>query len=82
MRRWTGHDTAMLIVMLILTAITIYWVAVNCIFYISVQNIEKGYEQGYSYSTRTRPVEDCHEIQDGDAQYDSGNVIDFILGGD
>ena len=82
MRRWTGHDTAMLIVMLILTAITIYWVAVNCIFYISVQNIEKGYEQGYSYSTRTRPVEDRHEIQDGDAQYDSGNVIDFILGGD
>lgn len=82
MRRWTGHDTAMLIVMLILTAITIYWVAVNCIFYISVQNIEKGYEQGHSYSTRTRPVEDRHEIQDGDAHYDSGNVIDFIVGGD
>lgn len=82
MRKWTGHDTAMLIVMLILTAITIYWVAVNCIFYISVQNIEKGYEQGYSYSTRERPVEDSHKVQDRDAQYDSGNVIDFILGGD
>ena len=82
MRRWTGHDTAMLIVMLILTAITIYWVVVNCIFYISVQNIEKGYEQGYSYSTRTRPVEDGNKIQDGDAAYDSGNIIEFIVGGD
>jgi len=82
MRKWTGHDTAMLIVMLILTAITIYWVAVNCIFYISVQNIEKGYEQGYSYSTRMRPVEDRHEVQDGDAPHDSGNIIGFILGGD
>ena len=82
MRKWTGHDTAMLIVMLILTAITIYWVAVNCIFYISVQNIENGYEQGYSYSTRERSVEDSHKAQDRDAQYDSGNVIDFILGGD
>lgn len=82
MRRWTGHDTAMLIVMLILTAITIYWVAVNCIFYISVQNIEKGYEQGYSYSTRTRPVEDGQRVQDGDTAYDSGNIIEFIVGGD
>lgn len=82
MRRWTGHDTAMLIVMLILTAITIYWVAVNCIFYISVQNIEKGYEQGYSYSTRTRPVEDGQRVQDGDTTYDSGNIIEFIVGGD
>lgn len=82
MRKWTGHDTAMLIVMLILTAITIYWVVVNCIFYISVQNIEKGYEQGRSYSTRENVVEDGHKAQDRDAQYDSGNVIDFILGGD
>lgn len=82
MRRWTGHDTAMLIVMLILTAITIYWVAVNCIFYISVQNIEKGYEQGYSYSTRTQPVEDGNKVQGGDTVHDSGNIIDFIVGGD
>ena len=82
MRRWTGHDTAMLIVMLILTAITIYWVAVNCIFYISVKNIEKGYEQGYSYSTRTRSVEDRQRVQDGDTTYDSGNIIEFIVGGD
>lgn len=82
MRRWTGHDTAMLIVMLILTAITIYWVAVNCIFYISVQNIEKNYEQGYSYSTRTRPVEDSQRVQDGDTAYDSGNIVEFIVGGD
>lgn len=82
MRRWTGHDTAMLIVMLILTAITIYWVAVNCIFYISVQNIERGYEQGYSYSTRTRSVEDGQRVQDGDTTYDSGNIIEFIVGGD
>ena len=82
MRRWTGHDTVMLIVMLILTAITIYWVAVNCIFYISVQNIEKSYEQGYSYSTRTRPVEDGDKVQDRDVVYDSGNIIEFIVGGD
>jgi len=81
-RKWTGGDTAMLIVMLVLTAVTIYWVVVNCIFYISVQNIEKGYEQGYSYSTRTQPVEDSDKVQDRDTQYDSGNIIEFIVGGD
>lgn len=82
MRKWTGHDTLVLIVMLVLTAITIYWVVVNCIFYISVQNIEKSYEQGYSYSTRTRPVEDGNKVQDGDTVHDSGNIIEFIVGGD
>lgn len=81
-RRWTGGDTAMLIVMIVLTMIAVYWFLVNCIFYISVQNIEKSYEQGYSYSTRTQPVEDVNKVQDGDAVHDSGSVIDFILGGD
>lgn len=80
--KWTGGDIAMLIVMIVLTMIAVYWFLVNCIFYISVQNIEKGYEQGYSYSTRTRSVEDGNKVQDRDAQYDSGNVIDFIVGGD
>lgn len=82
MRKWTSHDTLMLIVMMILTMVTIYWVVVNCIFYISVQNIENGYEQGYSYSTRTQPVEDSQRVQDGDTAYDSGNIIEFIMGGD
>lgn len=81
-RRWTGGDTAMLIVMIVLTMIAAYWFLVNCIFYISVQNIEKSYEQGYSYSTRTQPVEYGNKVQDGDAVYDSGSVIEFIVGGD
>lgn len=81
-RSWTGGDTAMLIVMIVLTMIAAYWFLVNCIFYVSVQNIEKSYEQGYSYSTRERPVEDGNKVQDGDPVYDSGNIIDFIVGGD
>lgn len=80
--KWTSGDIAMLIVMIVLTMIAAYWFLVNCIFYISVQNIENSYEQGYSYSTRTRPVEDGNKVQDGDAVYDSGNIIDFIVGGD
>ena len=80
--KWTGGDTAMLIVMIVLTMLAVYWFVVNCIFYVSVQNIEKGYEQGYSYSTRTRPVEDSQRVQDGDTTYDSGNIIEFIVGGD
>lgn len=80
--KWTGGDTAMLIVMIVLTMLAAYWFLVNCIFYVSVQNIEKSYEQGYSYSTRTRPVEDGNKVQDRDAAYDSGNIIDFIVGGD
>jgi hypothetical protein len=80
--KWTGGDTAMLIVMIVLTMIAAYWFLVNCIFYISVQNIEKSYEQGYSYSTRTQPVEDGNKVQNRDSVYDSGNIIDFIVGGD
>lgn len=80
--KWTGGDIAMLIVMIVLTMLAVYWFVVNCIFYISVQNIEKGYEQGYSYSTRTQPVEDSQRVQDGDTTYDSGNIIEFIVGGD
>jgi hypothetical protein len=80
--KWTSGDTAMLIVMIVLTMIAVYWFLVNCIFYISVQNIEKSYEQGYSYSTRTQSVEDGNKVQDGDPVYDSGNIIDFIMGGD
>ena len=78
----TGGDTAMLIVMIVLTMIAAYWFLVNCVFYISVQNIEKSYERGYSYSTRTQPVEDGNKVQDRDPVYDSGNIIDFIVGGD
>lgn len=80
--KWTGGDTAMLIVMIVLTMIAVYWFLVNCIFYISVQNIEKSYEQGYSYSTRTQPVEDGNKVQDGDTVHDSGNIIEFIVGRD
>lgn len=79
--KWTGGDIAMLIMMIVLTMIAAYWFLVNCIFYISVQNIEKSYEQGYSYSTRTQPVEDGNKVQDRDTVYDSGNIIDFIMGG-
>lgn len=79
--KWNGGDIAMLIVMIVLTMIAAYWFLVNCIFYISVQNIEKSYEQGYSYSTRTQPVEDGNKAQDRDDVYDSGNIIDFIVGG-
>lgn len=80
--KWTGGDTAMLIVMTVLTMIAVYWFLVNCIFYISVQNIEKSYEQGYSYSTRAQPVEDGDKVQDGDTVHDSGNIIEFIVGRD
>jgi hypothetical protein len=80
--KWTGGDTAMLIVMIVLTMIAAYWFLVNCIFYVSVQNIEKNYEQGYSYSTRTQPVEDGNKVQDREPVHDSGNIIDFIVGGD
>lgn len=81
-RRWTGGDTVVLIVMIVLTMLAVYWFVVNCIFYVSVKNIERGYEQGYSYSTRTRAVEDGDKVQDGDTVYDSGNIIEFIVGGD
>ena len=81
-RRWTGGDTAMLIVMIVLTMLAVYWFMVNCIFYVSVKNIERGYEQGYSYSTRTGSVEDRQHVQDGDTPHDSGSVIEFIVGGD